>query len=623
MTKPKDKEIRKKIIYVALFCIVILTAFLGLYRINSESLWEDEINTLIKAQGGIWELLSGHLDVANPPVYDLFMHFWIRIFGISEVAMRLPSIIFGILSVLVIFYLGKELYNEETGLFSAFLLGISQFFISYMQEARSYSLLVLLSLLSCYLFIRFLKEKNNTVGLVYAVTIFIGLYVHYFMIFVIIVQNIFFVLSYKRFEPSIKKWFLIQTMVMILFSIWFLRIVLPNMVLENAPSIEWIQRPDIISVENLFNLFIGNIKISFIGIIFTMLVLFFFLYNLLDMKLKNFIFSEEELLLILYLFIPIILVFIISQFKPIWMPRYLIIVFPALILIIARTLLTFRLVPVQAGFLSILLIGNIFALHQMYMQPNKPDARSAATYIVQKYEKGDTIFCYQFQTLQILYYMDPVITKKVYYLKNVKAEGYPYDLNESISKLESFFIVYLNYKRVNNAYTNNLEPKIQQLNQSFVLIERMSFQGLRIEKYEKIYIPEKIENKLIQLPISVFEASKKENDTLDFTWTNASAAIKFRVPQNEYSLRFEILGTPPAPVTFYILLNGMYQQLSLNDTLGAWTTVTMDLGQISNETNNLQFIFQEDAYSAWNNGTTIYDRNGYIKNVSLIVKNAT
>lgn len=615
----KNKEIRNKIIYVTLFLILLLTFFLGIYKITSESLWEDELYTLEDAKRGVSELISGKVYFLQLPAYPLFMHLWIHVFGISELALRFPSVIFGVLAVIVMFLFGKELYNDVTGLFGAFFLGISQFFVYYMQEARPYALLVLVVLLSNYLFIKFLKEKNNNVGLLYGFSILIGLYTHYFMAFVILFQNLFFIANYKKYKVLIKKWFFIQCIVFILFSVWFLRFVLPEMI-SGYSSFGW-KRPHLVTVELLFNTLVGNFNIVYVGAIFTIIVLFSFIFNLFDKKLKKFLFSEEDLFLLLYLFMPLITVFIVSQFKSIWMPRYLIIIFPAFILIITRTLLTFRLLILQIGFFIILLMGNIFATNEMYVQPNKADMRGIASYINNNSQKNDLIICYRFPTFHLEYYVGNNTSADLTYLGSIDSKEYPSKLDRKISNRTTFFIVYLNY-RINTKETiNYLEPKVIELDQSFKIIEKINFTNLRIEKYERSYIKDKIENDVIQLPSKAFAISDKiENDIINFSHSNATAKIKFKVPENNYTLIFEVMGTPPAPVKFDILMNNQSYPLILNDSLSTWNSTSINIGWISNETNNLQFIFREDAYSKWKNGTVKYDRNGYIKNISLKIK---
>src|SRR3990167_4926541 len=84
------------------------------------------------------------------PVYYILVHYWTKIFGLSEFKLRFFSAIFGIASIYMIFLLGKTIFNEKVGLIAAFILSINHQHIYYSQEARNYSFLVFLALLSAY-----------------------------------------------------------------------------------------------------------------------------------------------------------------------------------------------------------------------------------------------------------------------------------------------------------------------------------------------------------------------------------------------------------------------------------------------------------------------------------------
>lgn len=612
----QKNEVRKKIIYTILFIILILILFLGLYKINSESLWEDELYTSEFAQENVSTIISGESDFMNPPTYVLFIHFWTYVFGSSQLALRLPSVIFGILAAITIFLLAKKLYDEETGLLAVLFFGTAEFFVFYMQEARSYTLLLFISVLSNYLFIRYLKEKNNLLSLLYALVTLIGLYVHYFMVFIVLLQDVFFVIKYKNFKASFKKWFFSQAIIAILFSFLFFKSILPKMILEDSSVISWIANPNLISVENLFNVFVGNFKIYFIGIIFLILVLSLFLFNLFDKKLRKFMLSDEDLFLLLYLFVPLIAVFIISQFKPIWMPRYLIIIFPAVVLIITRTILTFKAFTLRIGLIIIILLGNFIALDQMYSQQDKSDLRSAVSYIMGEYEKNQLIIAYWFPQSHFNYYATQNLSNDLVYQGKINSEGYPSELDAKVAGRGVFYIVCLTYR------CNALEGKVRELNQSFKLMNTMDFKDVRVEKYEKIYVVDKTQADPIQLPLKAFALSSENigNNSIHFYWTNDTAKIKFRVPENRYVLYFEMMGTPPAPIKLDIVVNNLSYEFVLNDSLEIWHNDSVDIGLISNETNFLQFTFSEDAFSLWKNGTVRFDRNAFIRNVTLALE---
>jgi uncharacterized membrane protein len=151
----------RKIILLLSF-IVAVGIFLRIYELGTESLWLDEADSLYSAHQSIIQLLK---DCAvwhrHPPLHFFMLYLWIPVFGNSEVAVRLPSVIFGIISIVLIYKIGRHLFNEKVGLISSFLSAISYYHIYYSQETRSYSLLLFLTLLSFLFFIKLISSDST------------------------------------------------------------------------------------------------------------------------------------------------------------------------------------------------------------------------------------------------------------------------------------------------------------------------------------------------------------------------------------------------------------------------------------------------------------------------------
>jgi len=53
----------------------------------------------------------------HPPLYSIFLHYW-RFFGDTEFILRLSSVIFGVASVIVLFFMARQIFNYKVGLIS-------------------------------------------------------------------------------------------------------------------------------------------------------------------------------------------------------------------------------------------------------------------------------------------------------------------------------------------------------------------------------------------------------------------------------------------------------------------------------------------------------------------------
>ncbi len=84
----------------------------------------------------------------SPPLFYVLLHFWMRIFGRSEVATHLLPLTISLLAVPLGFWAGRELFGRRAGLAAAALLATNPFLNWYSTETRMYTLVVVLALVA-------------------------------------------------------------------------------------------------------------------------------------------------------------------------------------------------------------------------------------------------------------------------------------------------------------------------------------------------------------------------------------------------------------------------------------------------------------------------------------------
>lgn len=163
--------------------IIIRTLYIGKSDIGA-----DESYSLYYSQFSIGEIVRTLCQGDNPPLWEILLHWWIGIFGIGVISMRVLSLLFNVLTIIPIYLLGKHLSGKGLCLTASLLYTFSTFSVFLSHEGRVYSLVGMLAAWSAWLFI-ILLEKPDKVKWVAWITVNIFLmYSHYLSLWVIVVQ---------------------------------------------------------------------------------------------------------------------------------------------------------------------------------------------------------------------------------------------------------------------------------------------------------------------------------------------------------------------------------------------------------------------------------------------------
>jgi len=158
----------KKPILLLILVLVVVTGF-ELSILTKMALWHDESFSALLTTYSLKEMIyRTGLDV-HPPFYYILLKGWSGLLGDSLFSLRLFSVFFGILAVLAVYYLVKEVFRDKwLALFSSVLVALNSFFIQFIMEARMFTLGIFLVTISSLFLLKALKSKNWSWWLLYA-----------------------------------------------------------------------------------------------------------------------------------------------------------------------------------------------------------------------------------------------------------------------------------------------------------------------------------------------------------------------------------------------------------------------------------------------------------------------
>ena len=199
---------KNKRIYLNLFLITLFGLLIRLTAINKpEGLWNDEyISWFISTKPLFVEFIQAIFKNCHMPFYYIYLKFWCFCFGISDVALRISSVLPSILGIITMFFVGKNLKDEKTGLLCAALTSFSGFMIYFSQEVRFYSLLFLFSALAVLLFLKLLEKQSYLNYLLFYIINLMIMFIHTIgFVFVFFNFLILFVYLKKQNKISYKQ----------------------------------------------------------------------------------------------------------------------------------------------------------------------------------------------------------------------------------------------------------------------------------------------------------------------------------------------------------------------------------------------------------------------------------
>ncbi|MBI1317487.1 MAG: hypothetical protein GC168_00875 [Candidatus Hydrogenedens sp.] len=224
MTPPsRDRGRSIAVEWLPVAVIMLIALWLRAHQLGRESVWYDEYITISKIHpGSLLETLREQIqfDWFMVPFYHILQYGWTAIFGVSPLAVRWLSILFGMAAMPVLYLLARDLYGRFAGLFAILLMALSPYYIYHSQGIRAYALTLLLGLLSGWLLLRAARGGGRSWWIAQAAATTLLLWTHLLGALILAPQGLYLLLFHRQPWRRFLLWCAYHLAVVATVAIW-------------------------------------------------------------------------------------------------------------------------------------------------------------------------------------------------------------------------------------------------------------------------------------------------------------------------------------------------------------------------------------------------------------------
>ncbi|MEO8285573.1 MAG: glycosyltransferase family 39 protein [Chloroflexota bacterium] len=416
------------------------------YHLGVESLWFDEADIVAQARQPLPTLIERFTKAGeNGPLYTLMLHYWLTLgdsipgvgrlmsllFGSAfEAQVRGLSMLFGTAAIPVMFAFAKRVGGQTLGLLAAALLTFNPFHLWYSQDAKMYSMLVLMTLITSLLYLRAIERNTIAYWAAYVLATWVMLTAHSLAGLVLLAQIVATLVTMRvmpldgRAQPGGKtrhtllRWFLaVLIIVAPIFPIVWLRAA--ALVTGTVDSGNWYGNASL--PEILLTIFVkfavnqaapdalGGVSIPWeaIGALSMAALALAGAWALVrasrkadepvqqDREVGRSEGRNPKVLTLMLWLVPVLLFWVLTLVLPLFQPRYLIMALPSYLIMAGAGIMALRRVhPLLAAAPLVLLglaTGAALLSINYSSNPQKEDWRGAMVYVQDHIRLRDTI----------------------------------------------------------------------------------------------------------------------------------------------------------------------------------------------------------------------------------------
>lgn len=349
---------------------------------TNEGLWYDECFSYFHSQGTKKDIFLVSTWDSNPPIYLFIVKLWVKMIGFSEIKLRLLSLLFSVLNIVILFAWIRNNLGNFASIFFVALVLLSNVQIEYANEARVYSWIFLLITIANLLFLRFLNQPKILLALLLGIIYSLIFYSHYIEGIIVLIHGIFLLLyvfiirkdSSNIFINYFSKYSI--GCLLFFYSLYKGQIFFSSLIKNGGNKI--VDPPTIYDIPRVFTELFND------SYLFVFLIAFLFLLWLFNKITRNQILMKNEEIILFHLVFSILsflVIFFVSRNAPMFTRRYL--MFTTIPVLITLTFIVFSVQEKWKSYsiaiFSVLICSFAFSMNTKFQK--QMEIREAVEYI--------------------------------------------------------------------------------------------------------------------------------------------------------------------------------------------------------------------------------------------------
>jgi uncharacterized membrane protein len=202
--------------------LLALAAAARLWTLGVKNIWLDEVASWVEASYPIARMLESVAGDIHPPLYYLMLKGWIALAGDGPIALRFPSVVFGVLVVFLSWFLARRWLRPSTRIAAGAWIAISPHLVFYSQEARMYAPAAAAVLAACLAYRRWIESRFRSTAALLAFTLSasVALYLHYFTALAGLALTIHLLIAARGHRRAWIGWLTAHAVILLAYMPW-------------------------------------------------------------------------------------------------------------------------------------------------------------------------------------------------------------------------------------------------------------------------------------------------------------------------------------------------------------------------------------------------------------------